>query len=344
MYIVIDKPRQQTTDNDSPFHQGEQALQSRTGKRETMENYGRRAIRSFMPEQHQAFYSQLPFIVVGSVDNHDWPWASIVTGRPGFISASSATLLNIDGAINPSDPLANNIQCRNAPLGLLGIELNTRRRNRVNGRVLNTFESRIELGVDQTFGNCPKYIQQRNIEFIREPIPPSSEITTQQVQPFVDISDELATIIAQSDTFFVSSFVQTNERPEIEGVDISHRGGRAGFVKVTGNNLTIPDYAGNFHFNTLGNFLLNPKAGLVFVDFSKGDVYMLTGTVEIIWDLDEELAAFSGAERGWRFTLDHGIALIDSLPFRCQLEGFSPYSLRTGNWQEASVKLTTGQD
>lgn len=337
--MATDKTNPQESASVSPFHQGEQELQSRTGKREVMESYGRRAIRSFMPEQHRAFFSQLPFMVVGSVDCHGWPWASILPGRPGFVSSPSATVLHIDGAINPNDPLASNVQRKNAPLGLLGIELNTRRRNRLNGRVLNSVKSRIEVGVDQSFGNCPKYIQQRNIEFIREPSSPIRDNLTKQDTSFTDISSALATMISQSDTFFVSSFVQGNERPEIEGVDISHRGGRAGFVKVAGNTLTIPDYAGNFHFNTLGNFLLNPKAGLVFVDFSKGDVYMLTGRVEIMWDLDEELSAFKGAERGWRFTLEQGITLIDSLPFRCQLNEFSPYSLKTGNWQAAIETL-----
>ncbi|MGI9462957.1 MAG: pyridoxamine 5'-phosphate oxidase family protein, partial [Aestuariivirgaceae bacterium] len=96
----------------------------------------------------------------------------------------------------------------------------------------------------------------------------------------------------------------------------SHRGGRPGFVKVDGSTLTIPDYAGNRHFNTLGNFFANPMAGLLFVDFETGDLLLLTGAVEILWDEDPAARALSGAERAWRFTLDHGIRVKDALPLR----------------------------
>jgi predicted pyridoxine 5'-phosphate oxidase superfamily flavin-nucleotide-binding protein len=61
-----DKTDQKT--NLSPFHSGEQETQTRIGKRQAMENFGQRAIRSFMPEQHREFYQQLPFIIAGSVD------------------------------------------------------------------------------------------------------------------------------------------------------------------------------------------------------------------------------------------------------------------------------------
>ncbi|WP_231619976.1 MULTISPECIES: hypothetical protein [unclassified Pseudoalteromonas] len=40
----------------SPFHEGELAIQDKLGKREIMATFGKRAVRSFMPEQHQAFF------------------------------------------------------------------------------------------------------------------------------------------------------------------------------------------------------------------------------------------------------------------------------------------------
>ena len=39
--------------DDSPFHAGEQEIQSRMNVRERMETFGRQAIRPFMPDQHQ---------------------------------------------------------------------------------------------------------------------------------------------------------------------------------------------------------------------------------------------------------------------------------------------------
>ena len=53
----------------SPFHAGEQELQSRAGVREKLEQVGRRVIRDHIPDQHRAFYETLPFLLVGSVDD-----------------------------------------------------------------------------------------------------------------------------------------------------------------------------------------------------------------------------------------------------------------------------------
>ena len=103
----------------------------------------------------------------------------------------------------------------------------------------------------------------------------------------------------QADTFFVASYVDHEDGDR--AVDVSHRGGRPGFVRVEGNRLTIPDYAGNLHFNTLGNLISNPRAGLLFVDFEQGNVLQVQGRAEVILD-SPLIAAFEGAERIW--TLD----------------------------------------
>ena len=61
------------------------------------------------------------------------------------------------------------------------------------------------------------------------------------------------------------------------GVDVSHRGGKPGFVRIDDDKtLTFPDFSGNYHFNTMGNILLNPLAGLLFIDFEQGDLLYLT--------------------------------------------------------------------
>lgn len=328
---MLDRPEQ--IESASPFHAGEQEIQSRVGKRENMEDFGRRMIRSFMPDQHREFYAQLPFLVVGSVDRAGWPWASIVPGRPGFLASPDAETLQVSASAIPGDPLEGTIAA-GTPLGLLGIEVPTRRRNRMNGRVAEAGASGFTVSVDQAFGNCPQYIQTRTIEFIREP-----GTGTPQLDRFQTLDDKARALIETADTFFVSSYVQATDTPVSEGVDVSHRGGRPGFVKVDGDTLTIPDYAGNNHYNTLGNFLINPRAGLTFVDFSTGDLLMLSGTVELLWEDAPEIRAFAGAERGWRFTLDHGICLKDALPFRVEFGEASPSNLATGNWAEAEATL-----
>lgn len=319
----------------SPFHDGEKEIQRRVGKRDEMESFARRVIRPTLPDQHRDFYSQLPLIVVGSVDGEGWPWATLLAGKPGFVSSPNPETLIIDASAAPGDPLTDTLTL-DTPVGLLGIDLATRRRNRVNARVSETGNRGIGLTVDQAFGNCPQYIQTRAINFARDP---NTQSTEEHSERFTSLDAAARAMIGSADTFFVSSYIPTNASADVEGVDVSHRGGKSGFVRVEGDTLTIPDYTGNFHFNTLGNFLKNPKAGLVFVDFETGDLLMLTGTVEIVWEDDPEVKAFKGAERAWRFRLSHGVRLRDAIPLRWDFEEFSPNALITGDWQEAAATL-----
>ncbi|NIZ61983.1 pyridoxamine 5'-phosphate oxidase [Sedimentitalea sp. CY04] len=312
----------------SPFHSGEQDAQARVGKRDAMEAFGKIAIRPFMPDQHRAFFEKIPFVVLGSVDEGGWPWASIVTGGSDFITSPSDTRLDLAAKPVAEDPLLGSIK-NGAPIGMLGIEIPTRRRNRMNANVIAASETGFSLGVAQSFGNCPQYIQTRDIEFIRAP---ATKIDRPAADRFTTLDSEATAFIERSDTFFVSSFVNPDNGLVAEGVDVSHRGGRAGFVKVEGDTLTIPDYSGNNFFNTIGNFLVNPKAGLIFPDFETGDVLMLTGTVEMLWEDHPEATAFKGAERGWRFTLDHGLRIHDALPFRAEFGEWSPNSLMADDW------------
>jgi ferredoxin-NADP reductase/predicted pyridoxine 5'-phosphate oxidase superfamily flavin-nucleotide-binding protein len=330
----MNDPLSDNTHSDSPFHDGEKSLQSLVGKREQMEQFGRKAIRSFMPQQHRDFYAQLPFIVVGSVDEHGWPWASILPGKPGFIKSPTLTTLNINATAVKGDPLEKVLNKVNSPLGLLGIALETRRRNRVNGHISHAQPGQITVQVGQSFGNCPQYIQHRDIEFIRDVGQEGKDYDQQKITA---LTDQARSMITNADTFFVSSYINSQTNPDKEGVDVSHRGGRPGFVNIDCNTLTIPDYPGNNLFNTLGNFLINPKGGLIFFDFSSGNLLMLTGTVELLWDDQHVFQAFKGAQRAWTFTVHHGVILKDALPFRATLGDYSPNTLMTGTWQEANA-------
>ncbi|WP_368184944.1 pyridoxamine 5'-phosphate oxidase family protein [Aestuariibius sp. HNIBRBA575] len=321
------------------FHLGEQQAQARAGRLEAMKPIGKIAIRPFMPDQHRAFFEQLPFVVMGSVDDHGWPWASILTGGKGFIDSPTNKRLSITAQPLPDDPLAASLTA-GAPVGLLGIELATRRRNRMNAQITSQTADNVQLDVVQSFGNCPQYIQTRALRFVRAP---AAQIERQATDKFRELDAAARDFIANSNTFFVSSYVQPDRNPVAEGVDVSHRGGRSGFVKVDGNTLTIPDYSGNNFFNTIGNFLVNPKAGLMFPDFETGDVLMLTGRVEMLWDDHPEVQAFHGAERGWRFHLDHGLRIYDALPFRAQFGDYSPNALMADNWDMSQARQQAEQ-
>ena len=113
-----------STTSPSPFHSGEQHVQQRVGVRESIEEIGQIAIRDYMPDQHREFFTQLPFIVVGSVDDDGWPWASMLHGSEGFISSPDSRKLEIRATPVSGDPLADGIG-EGRRLGMLGIELPT---------------------------------------------------------------------------------------------------------------------------------------------------------------------------------------------------------------------------
>ncbi|MEX5565620.1 pyridoxamine 5'-phosphate oxidase family protein [Pseudophaeobacter sp. 1A16562] len=315
----------------SPFHEGEQEMQRRTGKRAAMEVFGRRVIRPFMPDQHREFYAQLPFIAAGAVDAEGWPWATLLTGAPGFIRSPDAEHLTISLSAAEGDPVHSELRT-GARLGLLGIELHSRRRNRVNGRIASLSEKALTLKVDQSFGNCPQYIQLRQLEAadIRD--------ARRQSEPIKDLQGRVRSLIEAADTFFVSSHIPPGDTPEREGVDVSHRGGRPGFIHVEGNTLTIPEFPGNNYYNTLGNFLLNPRAGLLIPDFATGTLLQLTGTVELLEADDPVISSFQGAQRGWQFTFHQGLWTENALPFRAGQGAFSPNTLLTDTWTDADAR------
>lgn len=315
----------------SPFHQGEQDIQTKMGVRDKMEKFGRKVIRDHMPEQHRAFYQQLPFVFVAHADQQGWPWASILYNPPGFIQSPDNQHLTFDTQIAQGDPLANSIQ-KGTPLGMLGIELPTRRRNRLSGKISEVAGQRFSLKVDQTFGNCPQYIQSRALQWLDK-----SELAPAQTQTISELSADSKTLVENADTFFVASYMKDDSGHASEGADVSHRGGMPGFIRVDNNRtLTIPDYLGNNHYNTFGNLVTNNKAGLLFIDFEQGHLLTLTGTTEILWQSDE-ISHFAGAQRLWRFHIDHGHYLKNVLPVRWAFDGYSPNSQLTGTWQQAQA-------
>ncbi|HEY6179815.1 MAG TPA: pyridoxamine 5'-phosphate oxidase family protein, partial [Kofleriaceae bacterium] len=132
-------------------------------------------------------------------------------------------------------------------------------------------------------------------------------------EPFDGLDDEAAAAIARADTFFVATAARTGE--PTGGVDISHRGGPPGFVRVVGDTLTIPDYPGNRYFNTLGNLVSEPRAALVFVDFARGDLLHVQGPTEIDWH-GPDVHTLDGAERLWRVHVERGWRRRSALPLR----------------------------
>ncbi|MBV9566709.1 MAG: pyridoxamine 5'-phosphate oxidase family protein [Hyphomicrobiales bacterium] len=285
----------------SPWHEGERAAQRLAGVAERMDVVGKRVIRPFMPDQHRLFFATLPFVILGSVDQEGWPWASLLSGEPGFVQSPDAVTLDITARPSRGDPLAHSLALGER-LGMLGIELSTRRRNRVNGEVIRADAEGFSLRVDQSFGNCPKYIHPR------QHAGPSVGIgSSSMFESFTVLDQRARALITEADTFFVASYMPAREGAP-QSTDVSHRGGPPGFLRLAaGGSITVPDYPGNLFFNTLGNLMLNPRAGLLFADFDRGDLLQITGVTEITWQ-----------EQVWRFEPSHGRWLKGALPMRLE--------------------------
>lgn len=309
----------------SPFHKGERLLHERLGISERQEQMGRRMMRGAMPDQHRDFFGQLPFVVMGSVDKTGAPWASLLAGSPGFVETPTDTSMRINVSPLAGDPMSEGLDT-DAPVSLLGIEPHTRRRNRANFRVNGTDEAGFDLRLTMSFGNCPQYIQARRPHEETAPLPEPTREDIELVTP------DAERLIRRADTFFVASHNDQDDPETIGGVDVNHRGGKPGFVKVDGNILTIPDFRGNNAFNTLGNFLINPKAGLLFVDFDTGDLLQMTGHVDVLFDASEEATGFEGAQRIWRFTFASGHFLRKAISADWSFDDYAPQLDRTGQW------------
>ncbi len=317
----------------SPFHQGEQAIQSRLGVHSRMDAPGRRAIRDYLTEQHQQFFAQLPYAILGTVDAAGCPWAAFLPGKPGFVTAIDEYHLQINSPLVGSDPLATQIT-NGSDIGVLGIELHTRRRNRLSGIVTKVGEDSIQILVKQSYGNCPQYIQARVLELADTDRSSSNATVSKQFQVFDRVAQST---IEQADTCFITTAYLEEATG---GVDVSHRGGKPGFVRVDDDQtLTIPDFAGNNYFNTFGNLEFNDRAGLLFLDFNspkgtlreRGDLLYLTGRAKVIWE-GAEISDYPGAQRLLRFHLDRGYRVDGSLNFRWSAPEFSPFLAHTGPW------------
>ena len=305
----------------SPWHEGEIAIQSHAGVRDKMDFVGKMMVRNFMPDQHREFYESLPFIVAGLIDPDDEPWATFFFGTPGFIAAPSPTTLTFNAQLDDGDPAAAGFK-HGFPIGLLGIELETRRRNRANGQIKIDDKPGFNVDIQQTMGNCPKYISVREHN-VRQDTQP------QHIQDMTELDQDAIETIQSSDTFFVASYLEeeTDKR-----ADASHRGGKPGFVRVnTDGSLTIPDFAGNLFFNTLGNILMNGKAGLTFPDFETGEVLQMTGTAEVILE-SGEIKDFAGAQRLWTFNPEKIVRRQNALPLAWRYIEDSPFNAKTGQW------------
>jgi predicted pyridoxine 5'-phosphate oxidase superfamily flavin-nucleotide-binding protein len=244
------------------WHEGELEMQRRAGVRALADRVGR-IIGEDIPAAAAAFVAAQPFVIVSTVDASGAPTASLLGGAPGFASADDPRTLTIAPAFGHDvfdDVAASGI------LGLLAIDLATKRRMRVNGTAVRRGDS-IVVTTREVYSNCPQYIHPR-------PFAPTA------------LHEASRDLIATADTFFLAT------AHPMTGADASHRGGRVRIESPV--RLSWPDLPGNNMFNSLGNLLVNPRCGLLFVDFDRAAALRLRGRAVVEGD-DERVVTFDVA-------------------------------------------------
>ncbi|MCW5890300.1 MAG: pyridoxamine 5'-phosphate oxidase family protein [bacterium] len=298
----------------SPFHAGERAVQDRAGVRHMADKVGN-GIRPAFPAGAAEALAELRLAIVAAADLEGRLWASPLSGPPGFLDVGPDGLLHVATTVAPDDPLAARL-AHGGPVGLVVFDPANRRRLRVNGDAMPA-SGGLRVRPRQVYGNCPRYIQRRvplhdatGADAVPGPVAAGATLTPEQ-----------AARLARTDTFFVATLHAD------AGPDASHRGGTPGFVRVRadGGALAWPDYAGNAMFQTLGNLAVDPRAGLLVLDFERGDVLQLSGTARADWDA-ARADTVPGAERMVDFDVAAVRERAAAVPLRWRRLDASPHN------------------
>ena len=293
------------------YHEGELAVQKRAGAFDPADLEGN-GLGSALDSRAAAFLGLQPWAVIAALDRDSQVWTSPVHGPPGFLRVADERTLAIHASLPSGDPLAGRFR-RESELGMLVLDPRTRRRMRINGRAQQTAGGPLVLRTREVFANCPKYIQRRELAGA------VSSGRTGVLSMFALTAGQRERI-ARADTFFIGSMHAA------AGIDCSHRGGNPGFVRVLGERrLAVPDYSGNNMFQTLGNLSLDPRAGLLFIDFETGRTLQLTGTATILWDT-ASLREWPGAQRLVELEISQVVENESPFPLRWRMIEPSPFN------------------
>lgn len=283
------------------FHQGELLVQRRAGVRDEASRLAGMLAAPHFSGGMSRFVADRDLVMITAHDAAGRLWTSPLYGRPGFSTAHDARLVVSSRPIH-GDPLRDLVVPQQ--VGALLIDFGRRRRLRVNGRLARVEAHEIEIAADQVFGNCPQYIQQRELQPLGIDTDPTADVRCAD-----ELEPEHVARIAAADTFVLGTTHPTR------GADTSHRGGAPGFVRVEGGRLWWPDYPGNNLFNSMGNLVADPAAALLFVDFAAGSTLQLSGRAEVEWIKPGAPGDDGGTGRRVRFT-PHRVVSTTGLPRR----------------------------
>ncbi|KAG0228345.1 hypothetical protein BGW41_003444 [Actinomortierella wolfii] len=257
----------------------------------------------------------------------------------------------------------------------VALDFSNRRRNKMNGVLYpdnivkldtNTGDLHVRLTVEQTIGNCPKYITIR--EIVPRPNRSDDHIQQQQQQqqrqhestlqeyqhnvadlgssaPQVlstprggttILSEYEQEIIRQADCVFLATrYIDEALPAQTNGMDCNHRGGNPGFVRIKDNTILIPDYSGNRFYQSLGNIVNDSRIGLLFIGMTTGDTLHITGRARVLLN-EEAQKLYPRVQRLVLVEMDDALLQKEALPFTFKTKELSPYNPRIPRHQHPS--------
>lgn len=147
----------------------------------------------------------------------------------------------------------------------------------------------------------------------------------EQVTVHRGFTDEDRNFIERCSMFFLAT-ADAQGRP-----DCSYKGGRPGFVRILDDqHLAFPDYDGNGMFRSLGNILVNPHVGLLFMDFEQPDRVRVNGVASLHKDA-ALIAEFPGAQLVVRVKVERIFPNCPRYIHRMHLVEYSVYAPEEGH-------------
>lgn len=294
----------------------------------------------------QASYmlQRAPLIAIGTLDSQQRPWTTLWGGDPGFSEPLGGGVIGtrtiVDGVNDPvvqslvsGLPKGEVLQGNSKMLAGLTIDLMTRKRVKIFGRMIagalgevkveyanpeqeeDSPETQDQLQliykVEQSLGNCPKYLNQYEIE--------PALVTSKLVSKSGTLSTDAKALISRSDMFFLSTSTD-------EDMDTNHRGGPAGFVRIVSDTeFVYPEYSGNRLYQSLGNLQMNPHIGVTFPDYETGNILYTTGEADILVGQDAA-KLLPGSNLAVKIKISEARYVESGLPFRGTKKIPSPYN------------------
>ena len=275
--------------NTAGFHEGELATQRRAGVEADARRLEGMLDPGHLSDGAAKFLAAQTFTAITARDRDGVLWTSPLSADAGFLHGEDQPL-RIAAVPRVGDPLHR--VPAGQQIGLIAIDFDARRRMRINGTLIDGDDTGLTVHIDQAYGNCPRFIHRRDAPLVAA-TPSTAVRRAGQLEP-ADIA-----MIAASDTFFLGT------THPVRGSDASHRGGPAGFVRVsTPQRLWWPDYPGNNMFNSFGNLAVDDEAALLFLDFATGASLHLSGTAQVQWTDPGVAGDDGGVGRHVTFSVD----------------------------------------